>query len=43
MFLWQAMEQATIKGKDAATLTKLFVKMDSALTKMIKKEEAEKK
>ena len=39
MFIWRCLEQTNIKGKDAATITKLFVKMDDCLTKMIKKEE----
>jgi|TARA_R100001129_G_C5185443_1_gene209169 hypothetical protein len=39
MFLWRCLEQSTIKGKDASTITKLFVKMDDQLSKMIKKEE----
>ena len=39
MFLWKCLENTTIKGKDASTISKLFIKMDDTLTKMLKKEE----
>mgnify|MGYP003657027973 CR=1 FL=1 len=42
MVMWKCMEEATIKGKDASRFTKLFLKMDDVLTKLIKKEESSK-